>query len=80
MSSEVKYSKFLMGICINSGKSLQSIAKNFGINTSSDEINFLVSKLELEGFISKIEKSSKETFAYLSPKGNEYAMSLINGE
>ena len=80
MSTEVKYSKFLIGLCLNSGDSLQSIAKNFGIHANREEINNFVSMLEMDGFVSKIERSTKETFAYLSPKGNDKAVSLINGD
>ncbi|QWG08944.1 hypothetical protein KM029_08365 [Flammeovirga kamogawensis] len=79
MSNEVKFSKFLMGMCLNTGESMQAIARNLGININSQELNALVSKFEMEGLVEKVQRTTKETIAYLSPRGNEEARLLIEG-
>ncbi|NLR90070.1 MULTISPECIES: helix-turn-helix domain-containing protein [Flammeovirga] len=78
MSSETKYSKFLIGMCLNTGQSLQAIAKNLGIYTNRDEINALATKLEAEGLVSRIERTAKETYVSLSKKGQTYASTLMD--
>ncbi|OHX68038.1 hypothetical protein [Flammeovirga pacifica] len=78
MSNEVKFSKFLIGMCLNTGQSLQSIAKNLGINVNSNELNDLASQLEARGFISKVKRTRNETSGVLTAKGSKQAMKLMN--
>ncbi|ANQ47398.1 hypothetical protein KMW28_16215 [Flammeovirga yaeyamensis] len=78
MSNEVKFSKFLIGLCLNTGNSFQTIAKNLGISANTTELNNLASQLESRGLISKVKYSSKETFAKLTAKGSKQASILMN--
>ena len=78
MSNEVKFSKFLIGMCLNTGNSFQTIAKNLGINANTDELNNLAGQLESKGLISKVEYTHKATFGKLTAKGSKQASILMN--
>ncbi|MBD0402480.1 hypothetical protein [Flammeovirga sp. EKP202] len=78
MSSEIKFSKLLVGICLNSGNSFGEVARNLGISMTNSESEVLLNMMENQGFIHHPEISNKRTCPHLTSKGEEQAKSLMN--
>ena len=78
MSSEIKFSKLLVGICLNSGNSLGEVARNLGISVTNAESEVLLNMMENKGFIDHPEISNKQACPHLTIKGEEQAKSLMN--
>ncbi|NME68577.1 hypothetical protein [Flammeovirga aprica] len=78
MSSEIKFSKLLVGICLNSGNSLGEVARNLGISVTNAESEALLSMMENQGFIDHPEISNKRACPHLTSKGEEQAKSLMD--
>ncbi|ANQ47399.2 hypothetical protein KMW28_16210 [Flammeovirga yaeyamensis] len=77
MSTEKKISKFLVGLCLNTGGSFQDVAKNLGICATTDEIEALVNRMHHKGLIKDVKSEGYKTKASLTNKGIEQAQSLM---
>ncbi|KXX69986.1 hypothetical protein [Flammeovirga sp. SJP92] len=78
MSSEIKFSKLLVGICLNSGNSLGDVARNLGISMTNAESEALLNMMENKGFIDHPDISNKKACPHLTLKGIEQAKSLMD--
>ncbi|NLR90071.1 MULTISPECIES: helix-turn-helix domain-containing protein [Flammeovirga] len=77
MSREIKFSKFLMGLCLNTGSTFQDVAKKLGICATSDEINVLAEQMKHQGLIGDVENHGYVTKADLTAKGIQQAQHMM---
>ncbi|WP_044200576.1 hypothetical protein [Flammeovirga sp. OC4] len=77
MTREQKIQKFLMGLCLNAGESMEDIAKHLGVSSNSAEIKEIMHYLEQEGFIKNTRVEYKSTKTSLTKKGDRQASSLL---
>lgn len=77
MTREQKIQKFLMGLCLNAGESMEDIAKHLGFSSNSIEIKEILQDLERLGLIKSKEVEFKKSKAQLTKKGVKHASSLL---
>lgn len=77
MTKEQKIQKFLMGLCLNAGDSMEDIAKHLGFSSNSVEIKEIMQFLENEGYIKNTQSTYRNTKATLTQKGDRQASSLL---